>query len=260
MTLSQLYYWLIIAFMVADFVIGLWLTALNIKASKWPVPKVLEGLYDDKKYRKQQAYSSENRRVGVIISSIGVVFSVCFFAFGGFAWLDGVVRGLSVSDVVRTLLFFGFFFYFGNRCFFYHYFFYYFHYRGSLSLFGFFRFFRCSAGNRTSARRNRFSLRRRLSGRSAGILPSSRLLWRRRFHRSPVQLPPSGLRLWLRLFSPLPSPEPPFPPPAPAGSSAHSGSAVHAAAHGGTGQRPSGRVRPPPRPAAASGSSDVSFS
>ena len=110
MTLSQLYYWLIIAFMVADFVIGLWLTALNIKASKWPVPKVLEGLYDDKKYRKQQAYSSENRRVGVIISSIGVVFSVCFFAFGGFAWLDGVVRGMSGSDVVRTLLFFGFFF------------------------------------------------------------------------------------------------------------------------------------------------------
>ena len=110
MTLSQLYYWLIIAFMVADFVIGLWLTALNIKASKWPVPKVLEGLYDDEKYRKQQAYSSENRRVGVIISSIGVVFSVCFFAFGGFAWLDGVVRGLSGSDVVRTLLFFGFFF------------------------------------------------------------------------------------------------------------------------------------------------------
>ena len=87
MTLSQLYYWLIIAFMVADFVIGLWLTALNIKASKWPVPKVLEGLYDDKKYRKQQAYSSENRRVGVIISSIGVVFSVCFFAFRGFAAL-----------------------------------------------------------------------------------------------------------------------------------------------------------------------------
>ena len=110
MTLSQLYYWLIIAFMVADFTISLCLTLLNIKAARWPVPKVLEGLYDDEKYRKQQAYSSENRRVGVIISSIGVVFSVCFFAFGGFAWLDGVVRSMSGSDVVRTLLFFGFFF------------------------------------------------------------------------------------------------------------------------------------------------------
>lgn len=108
--MTQLLYWLIIAFMVADFVAGLWLTALNIKASKWPVPKVLEGLYDDEKYRKQQAYASENRRVGFIISAIGVAFSVCFFAFGGFAWLDGVVRGMSGSDVVRTLLFFGFFF------------------------------------------------------------------------------------------------------------------------------------------------------
>ena len=59
MTLSQFLYWAIIAFIVADFGIGLWLTLLNAKASKWPVPKVLEGLYDDEKYRKQQAYASE---------------------------------------------------------------------------------------------------------------------------------------------------------------------------------------------------------
>lgn len=51
MTLSQILYWAIIAFMLADFGIGLWLTLLNIKASRWPIPKVLEGLYDDEKYR-----------------------------------------------------------------------------------------------------------------------------------------------------------------------------------------------------------------
>ena len=110
MTLSQFLYWAIIAFIVADFAIGLWLTILNAKASTWPVPKVLEGLYDDEKYRKQQAYASENRKIGFITSSLSLVISLAFFAFGGFAWLDGVVRGMTGSYVLRSLLFFGFFF------------------------------------------------------------------------------------------------------------------------------------------------------
>ena len=46
MELSQLLYWLIIAFILLDAAIALWLTTLEIKASKWPVPKILEGLYD----------------------------------------------------------------------------------------------------------------------------------------------------------------------------------------------------------------------
>ena len=110
MELSQLLYWLIIAFILMDAAIALWLTTLEIKASKWPVPKILEGLYDDDKYRKQQAYSSENRRIGFLTSSITLVFSLCFFAFGGFPWLDSVVRAASGSDIIRSLLFFGFFF------------------------------------------------------------------------------------------------------------------------------------------------------
>lgn len=110
MNTSQLLFWLIIAFMLADFGIGLWLTTLTVKASKWPVPKVLEGLYDDEKYRKQQAYSSENRRIGFITSSISLVVSLAFFAFGGFAWLDSVVRTMTGIYVLRSLFFFGFFF------------------------------------------------------------------------------------------------------------------------------------------------------
>jgi STE24 endopeptidase len=107
---SQFFYWAIIAFIIVDFAIGIWLTRLSIKASRWPVPKVLEGLYDDEKYRKQQAYSGEKRRMGLITSSLSMIISLAFFAFGGFAWLDGVVRTATESDVLRAVLFFGFFF------------------------------------------------------------------------------------------------------------------------------------------------------
>ena len=108
--LSTIFYWAIIIFIIADFSIGIWLTCLNVKASKWPVPTVLEGLYDEEKYRKQQAYSSEKRRLGLITSSLTMIISLAFFAFGGFAWLDGVVRAATGNYVLRAVLFFGFFF------------------------------------------------------------------------------------------------------------------------------------------------------
>ena len=49
-------YWLIIGIVIAEFAYDLLLNILNIKASKNPIPAVLSGLYDDEKYKKQQAY------------------------------------------------------------------------------------------------------------------------------------------------------------------------------------------------------------
>lgn len=110
MEISQILYWTIIVFLIADFGLEMWLTLLNVKASRWPVPKVLEGLYDDEKYRTQQSYASENRKVSFLASTLSTLFTLCFFAFGGFAWLDGIVREMTGSYVLRSLLFYGFFF------------------------------------------------------------------------------------------------------------------------------------------------------
>ena len=107
MELSQVLYWLIIAFVLVDFVIEIWLTALNIKASKWPVPKVLEGLYDTQEYNKQQSYTSEKRRLGLITTTISMAITLSLFSFGGFAWLDEWVRSVSDNEIIRSLLFIG---------------------------------------------------------------------------------------------------------------------------------------------------------
>lgn len=107
-TIPQILFWLIIAFILVDFAIGIWLTMLNVKASKWPIPKVLEGMYDEKKYAKQQAYSSEKRKIELISSTISLAFMLGMFAFGGYSWLDGWVRSVFENEIVRTLLFVGF--------------------------------------------------------------------------------------------------------------------------------------------------------
>lgn len=107
MTIPKILYWLIIAFILIDSGIDLWLTILNVKASKWPIPKVLEGLYDEEKYAKQQAYSSEKRRVDFITSMVSLLLTLALFAFGGLGWLDGWVRSVSDNEIVRSILFIG---------------------------------------------------------------------------------------------------------------------------------------------------------
>ena len=107
MTATALY-WLIIAIVIANFVFSVWLQVLSIKASKNPVPKVLEGLYDDEKYARQQGYFRLNHKVGFISSSLSVLITLAFFAFGGYGWLDGVARGITSKPVLQALCFFGF--------------------------------------------------------------------------------------------------------------------------------------------------------
>ncbi|MBO4564098.1 MAG: M48 family metallopeptidase [Bacteroidaceae bacterium] len=102
-------YWIIIVIEIAEYVYGQVLSLLNVKASKRPIPKVLEGIYDEASYRKQQAYFRANKRVGFWSSLISTIATIGVFAFGGFAWADELVRGVTDSEILRTLLFMGLF-------------------------------------------------------------------------------------------------------------------------------------------------------
>ena len=102
-------YWIIIVIEVVEYVFDQVLSFLNIKASKRPIPKVLEGLYDKASYMKQQAYFRANKRVSFWSSLVNVVATVGVFAFGGFGLADEWVRGVSDSEIIRSLLFIGLF-------------------------------------------------------------------------------------------------------------------------------------------------------
>lgn len=102
-------YWVIILIELADYAFGLMLSILNLKASRNPVPKVLEGLYDKAKYKRQQMYFRINKKVGFLSSLIETSVAISLFAFGAYGWMDNVVRSVSNSEIVHSLLFFGFF-------------------------------------------------------------------------------------------------------------------------------------------------------
>lgn len=103
-------YWLVIAIVLAEFVWSTVLTLLNIKASHRPVPDVLQGLYDEARYRKQQDYAMTNRKFSLISDLVSTLVTLAIFAFGGFGLFDATARTVSSHPVVQALVFWGIFY------------------------------------------------------------------------------------------------------------------------------------------------------
>ena len=106
MTANILFIIILIIFS-SDFILERVLSLLNIKASKQPIPSLLSGIYDEEKYRKQQAYFQVNSKFGLITSTFSFVLLILMVALGGFGWLDAFVQGKSESPILVSLLFFG---------------------------------------------------------------------------------------------------------------------------------------------------------
>ncbi len=106
MTPNILFY-LLISIILIDYLFGTFMSYLNAKHFNDPIPKGLEDVYDEEEYQKSQLYKLVNSRFSTIKGAFSLVVTLLFFAFDGFAWLDGLVRTFSDNSIVITLLFFG---------------------------------------------------------------------------------------------------------------------------------------------------------
>lgn len=106
-TMYTILFWIIIAILLLDFLFEKYLDYLN--TTKWSdtLPEEVKGIYDEEKYKKQQAYSRENHRFGMITSSFSMVLTLAMFLLFGFAWLDGWVWSMTSNAILAALLFFG---------------------------------------------------------------------------------------------------------------------------------------------------------
>lgn len=100
-------FWIILCIIVADYLFDRVMDLLN--ASRWSdrLPAELEGIYDEGKYRKSQAYSRVNMRLGIVTSSLSFALILLMLITGGFGWLDQFIRQYTQHPVWMALLFFG---------------------------------------------------------------------------------------------------------------------------------------------------------
>lgn len=90
-----------------DFTLERILSFLNRKSAKKPIPKELEGIYDEEKYAKSQAYNEEVSRFGTFSATFSFVLLILAIYNGWFGMLDQWIRTFSPLSLVSPLIFFG---------------------------------------------------------------------------------------------------------------------------------------------------------
>lgn len=106
MTSNTLFYILIIL-IILEFIWDTILDYLNAQHFKDPIPTELEGVFDRDEYIKSQSYKVINYRFGIWQSVFQLILVLTFFFFGGFAWLDELIRQYVAEPIWISLVYIG---------------------------------------------------------------------------------------------------------------------------------------------------------
>lgn len=98
---------IILSIVVVSYVFDQVLDYINLKAQRADVPAEIEAFYEKDKYVKSLAYHKELTHFSFLTSGFSFLLSVLILAFGGFGWLDSLLRPYIQNEIVLTLSFFG---------------------------------------------------------------------------------------------------------------------------------------------------------
>lgn len=104
---EQTIFTILLVIITFDFTLERILSFLNRKSAKNPIPKELEGIYDEEKYAKSQAYNAEVSRFGTFSATFSFVLLILAIYNGWFGMLDQWIRTFSPLSLVSPLIFFG---------------------------------------------------------------------------------------------------------------------------------------------------------
>jgi STE24 endopeptidase len=99
--------YILLGIVTFDFVLERVLHLLNRRRAKDPIPKELEGIYDEQGYANSQAYLSDISRFGTLTASLNFVLVFLALSLGWFGWLDSIVRDYAAISLITPIYFFG---------------------------------------------------------------------------------------------------------------------------------------------------------
>jgi STE24 endopeptidase len=100
---------LIIVFILVDFILETILDTLNARTWELPIPKELDGIYDEEKYNKARQYHQSNQRLSTISTVLSTILIIAFLWWKGFAIIHLSIAAITSSPILQALLFFGIF-------------------------------------------------------------------------------------------------------------------------------------------------------
>jgi STE24 endopeptidase len=100
-------FYIILIILVADFLLERILDRLNILHSGMELPDLLKGIFDEEKYKQQQAYLKVNYRFGLWSSGFNFLILMLMLFLSGFSYLNDLSAAISTNPIWWALTFFG---------------------------------------------------------------------------------------------------------------------------------------------------------
>jgi len=98
---------LIIGIVVVSYLFSQFLEYINLRAQREDIPDEIKTFYDKEKYLKSLDYHREQTYFSFITSAFSLCLSLLILIFGGFGWLDDILRHSITSEIPLALVFFG---------------------------------------------------------------------------------------------------------------------------------------------------------
>ena len=107
----NIYLHIIPSAVIGEFLLRTLVRVLNLKALDPGLPNEFRGYYDEEKYARSQEYTRVNTRFAFFTTSFDLIVILVFILFGGFNFVDQIVRGFGLSTLPSGLAFFGILFF-----------------------------------------------------------------------------------------------------------------------------------------------------
>jgi STE24 endopeptidase len=107
MSTPEILFYVIVAILIADYLLGRLLDYLNAKNISLELPEELKGIYNEEEYKKSQQYERDNQKMSLITSTFNLIVILLFLIFDGFAFVDQLARSISSHYMLIPLIFFG---------------------------------------------------------------------------------------------------------------------------------------------------------
>jgi len=88
----NLFFYIILSVLILDYLLERLLAYLNSTYWSDHLPKELEGIYDQDKYRRSQQYEKSKQKFAFVLSTLTLLAMLFMLVAGGFAWMDAFVR------------------------------------------------------------------------------------------------------------------------------------------------------------------------
>ena len=98
---------IILVISIVSYVFDQTLDYINLKALRKDIPAEIEAFYNKEKYKKSLDYQGDQTGFSFISSAFGFLLSLAMLVFGGFGWIDNLLRPFIHHEILLALAFFG---------------------------------------------------------------------------------------------------------------------------------------------------------